>query len=50
MSDMIERSPVIGIAMYWIGLSFGGWMQGTWMNNPDIPFMDIVNRMIPYLW
>jgi cytochrome c oxidase cbb3-type subunit 1 len=36
--------------MYWIGLTFGGWLQGTWMNNPDIPFMDIVGRMIPYLW
>jgi cytochrome c oxidase cbb3-type subunit 1 len=40
----------IGIAMYWVGLSIGGWMQGTWMNNPDIPFIDIVGRMIPYLW
>ena len=40
----------IGIAMYWVGLSIGGWMQGTWMNDPDIPFMDVVGRMIPYLW
>lgn len=40
----------IGITMYWIGLSWGGWLQGTWMNNPDVPFIDIVKRMVPYLW
>ncbi|MFT5735301.1 MAG: cytochrome c oxidase cbb3-type subunit 1 [Planctomycetota bacterium] len=40
----------VGIIMYWVGLSFGGWMQGLMMNNPDVPFMDVVQRMIPYLW
>jgi len=39
----------IGIGIYIFGLSFGGWMQGMMMNNPDIPFMDIVRYMIPWL-
>lgn len=40
----------IGMAMYWIGLSWGGIEQGLMMNDPDIPFLDIVKRMVPYLY
>jgi cytochrome c oxidase cbb3-type subunit 1 len=38
-----------GIAFYWIGLTWGGVIQGLMMNNPDIPFLDIVAKMNPYL-
>ncbi len=40
----------LGMAMYWVGLSVGGWWQGMQLNNPDVPFMDIVTGMIPWLW
>ncbi len=40
----------LGIASYWSILTFGGWMQGLGMNNPDIPFLEIVRRTLPYLW
>jgi len=43
-------STAIGIAVYWIGLTFGGVWQGAMMNNPDIPFLSIVEKMIPFLW
>jgi len=43
-------TTAIGMAMYWIGLSWGGWIQGRLMNDPDVPFLDIVARTIPYLW
>jgi len=39
-----------GVSLYWIGLTWGGWLQGLMMNNPDIVFLDIVERMIPFLW
>mgnify|MGYP006268633145 FL=1 len=39
----------LGIGIYVVGLSIGGWMQGLMMNNPDIPFLDIVQAMIPWL-
>ncbi len=40
----------IGMSLYWIGLTWHGVEQGLAMNNPDIPFIDIVQRTIPYLW
>lgn len=39
----------IGVGIYVVGLSIGGWMQGLMMNNPEIPFMDIVRFMVPWL-
>ncbi len=39
----------VGIAIYWIGLTWGGWFQGLKMNDHEVPFMDIVNYTIPYL-
>tara|TARA_R100000027_G_scaffold47114_1_gene35916 strand:- start:10967 stop:12391 length:1425 start_codon:yes stop_codon:yes gene_type:complete len=42
-------SCAIGAAIYVIGLSVGGWMQGLMMNNPEIPFMEIVEFMVPWL-
>lgn len=40
----------VGMLVYWVGLTWGGVLQGRWMNNPDIPFLEIVQRMVPYLW
>lgn len=39
----------IGITIYVIGLSIGGWIQGLEMNNPDIPFIDTVVHTVPWL-
>jgi len=39
----------LGVGIYIVGLSIGGWMQGLMMNNPDIPFLDIVEYTIPWL-
>ena len=43
-------TTAIGMAVYWIGLTWGGWFQGLKMNNPDIPFIDIVRYTVPFLW
>jgi len=40
----------VGMAVYWIGLTFGGWLQGLGMNDPDVPFLEIVRATVPYLW
>ena len=40
----------IGIVLYFVGLSIGGWIQGVMMNDSDVPFIQIVKEMIPYLW
>lgn len=40
----------VGMVLYWVGLSWGGWFQGVKMNNPDIPFLDIVAYTLPFLW
>lgn len=39
----------IGGAIYFVGLSWGGVIQGMMMNDPDVPFIDIVTRMVPFL-
>jgi cytochrome c oxidase cbb3-type subunit 1 len=43
-------ATAIGITFYWIELSIGGWIQGTEMNNPSIPFIVVVQHTIPYLF
>ncbi|MGD8439949.1 MAG: cbb3-type cytochrome c oxidase subunit I, partial [Holophagae bacterium] len=40
----------VGMVIYWVALTWGGWYQGLEMNNPDIAFIDIVRSTIPYLW
>jgi cytochrome c oxidase cbb3-type subunit 1 len=40
---------VIGFAIYVIGLSIGGWLQGKYMLDAAKPFMDSVLVTIPYL-
>lgn len=39
----------IGITIYVVGLSIGGWIQGLSMNNPDIPFIEVVKHTLPWL-
>ncbi|MDE2401818.1 MAG: cbb3-type cytochrome c oxidase subunit I [Burkholderiales bacterium] len=39
----------VGIAIYFIGLSTGGWLQGTAMLDASRPFMDSVAVTLPYL-
>lgn len=43
-------TTAVGILMYFGGLTVGGWIQGMMMNQPDVPFIEIVQKMIPYLW
>ncbi len=38
-----------GFAIYFIGLSIGGWLQGLAMLDANRPFMDSVNVTKPYL-
>jgi len=39
----------IGIALYFVVLSWGGILQGLELNRGTTPFLDIVARTIPYL-
>jgi len=39
----------IGFAIYFIGLSIGGWLQGLAMLDASKPFMDSVTVTMPYL-
>jgi len=40
---------VVGFSIYFIGLSWGGWLQGLAMLDAAKPFMDSVTVTIPYL-
>lgn len=42
-------STAVGATMYFIGLTWAGIEQGWMMNNPDVPFMDVVKYTIPWL-
>jgi cytochrome c oxidase cbb3-type subunit 1 len=39
----------IGVTIYFVGLSIGGWLQGIAMLDPARPFMDSVAVTLPYL-
>jgi cytochrome c oxidase cbb3-type subunit 1 len=39
----------LGIFLYIIPLAYCGIKEGMAMNNPDIPFLEIVKLTIPYL-
>lgn len=43
-------SSGLGIALYWVALTWGGWFQGMKMNDPNVPFIDTVRYTLPYLW
>jgi len=40
----------IGVIIYVVALTIGGWYQGLDMNNPDKDFMESVLNTIPYLY
>lgn len=40
----------LGMVAYWVGLTWGGWFQGLMMNDPDVPFLDVVAYTVPFLW
>ena len=42
-------TTALGVALYFLALTFGGWWQGLEMNNPDVPFLTIVQNTLPYL-
>ncbi|HQU08994.1 MAG: hypothetical protein B7X06_02935, partial [Verrucomicrobia bacterium 21-51-4] len=39
----------IGITLMIVVLHIGGWFQGMEMNNPEIPFLDVMRRTVPWL-
>ncbi len=40
----------IGVFVYVVALTIGGWYQGRDMINPEIDFLSSMLRTIPYLW
>ncbi|MBY0512768.1 MAG: cbb3-type cytochrome c oxidase subunit I [Gemmataceae bacterium] len=42
-------SAAVGISIYFVSLSIGGWWQGRMLNNPNVPFDRIVAYLLPYL-
>ncbi len=42
-------SSAVGIAMYFLVLTYAGWTQGQRLINPDVKFIEIVAKTIPHL-
>ena len=40
----------VGITIYFVALSIGGWWQGRMLNNPNVPFGAITTYTKPYLF
>ena len=40
----------VGMAIYWVGLTWAGVWQGVMMNDPDVAFLEVVRYTVPYLW
>ena len=40
----------VGITLYVVSLSIGGWWQGRMLNNPNVPFGKIVEYLRPFLF
>lgn len=40
----------VGVTLYWVGLTWGGVLQGMMMNDPEVPWIQIVQSLIPFLW
>lgn len=39
----------IGITTYFVSLSIGGWWQGRMMNDPNVPWPNILQYLMPFL-
>lgn len=42
-------SCAIGVSVYFLALTWGGWFQGRMMNDSEVPFLKIVAYLQPYL-
>ena len=42
-------AAAIGVTLYWLDLSVGGWIQGVEMNNANLAFLDVVRHTVPWL-
>ncbi len=40
----------IGITIYFVSLSVGGWWHGRMLNDPNVPMPNIVAYLLPYLF
>ena len=40
----------VGITVYFVSLSIGGWWQGRMWNDPNVPPANIVQYLLPYLF
>jgi cytochrome c oxidase cbb3-type subunit 1 len=40
----------IGVVIYVVSMTVGGWLQGLTINNPIHAFIEAVNITKPYLW
>ena len=40
----------VGICVYFAGLSIGGWWQGRMQNNPNVPWANVIQYLLPYLF
>lgn len=40
----------LGITLYWVGLTLGGTYQGFMLNDANVPFLDIVRFLVPFLY
>jgi cytochrome c oxidase cbb3-type subunit I len=43
-------ATAIGISIYVVGLSIGGWIQGQAMLNPEVPFLQLMKDTVPWLF
>jgi cytochrome c oxidase cbb3-type subunit 1 len=43
-------STATGITVYFVALSIAGWWQGRMLNDPNVPFANIVEYLRPYLF
>jgi cytochrome c oxidase cbb3-type subunit 1 len=38
----------VGITVYFVSLSIGGWWQGRMQNNPYVPLANIIGYLLPH--
>ncbi len=43
-------TTALGISLYWVGLTWGGIVQGLRLANFQTEFLEIVQTTVPYLW
>ena len=43
-------TAAVGVMLFVVSLTFGGWLQGMAMAEEGVPFLDSVAVTVPYLW